>query len=356
MIYLTIFNGLLFMRATMRAALRRRAEIYWPLLVGLFIFSAFRFEVGCDWTGYLHQYNIQLGSNLQNALGRSDPLWWALIELQQLLGLPYPWMNVLSSAIFFFGAHVFARRQPDPVAFLLLIFPVLIINLPMSGIRQGAAIGLMFLAFSAFLDRSLWRFAMWTLGASAFHASAAVFLLLSPFVWGNYSRERLLIGALLAVPGAWLLFGTEDASVAATRYIDTGVDAAGAAFRGAAITLAGMFFLFFLRRLWLRSFPVDYKLAQIGSLIMLMIVLLVPVSTVIADRLGYYLIPIQAMIFARIPFLPIQHDRAVYIAGPYVGLLALFAVWTQTSRLFELCYLPYQNWLFGFPEVVRWSF
>ena len=356
MIYLTIFNGLLLMRATMRAALRRRAEIYWPLLIGLFLFSAFRFEVGCDWSGYLNQYSVQLGSNLQDALDRSDPLWWALIELQQLLGLPYPWMNVLSSAIFFYGAHAFARRQPDPVAFLILIFPFLIINIPMSGIRQGAAIGLMFLAFSAFLDRSLWRFVVWTLGASAFHASAAVFLLLSPFVWGNYSRERLLIGAILAVPGAWLLFGTDDAAIAATRYIDSGVDAAGAAFRGAAITLAGLFFLLFLRRLWLRSFPKDYKLAQIGALIMLMIVFLVPISTVIADRLGYYLIPIQAMIFARIPFLPIQHDRAVYIAAPYVGLFALFAVWTQTSRLFELCYLPYQSWLFGFPEVVRWSF
>lgn len=356
MIYLTIFNSLLLLRATMKAALRRRAQIYWPLLVGLFLFSAFRFEVGCDWTGYLNQHRIQLGSTLQDALSRSDPLWWVLIEVQTRLGLPYPWINVLSSAVFFYGAHVFARRQPDPVAFLILIFPVLIINLPMSGIRQGAAVGLIFLAFSAFVDRSLWRFIIWTLLASAFHASAAVFLLLSPLVWGNYSWQRLLLGGLLAAPGAWFLFGTEDATAAMSRYVDTGVDAFGAAFRGAAIALSGLFFLFFLGRLWLRNFPDDYKLARIGALIMVAVVFVLPFSTVIADRLGYYLIPIQAMVFARIPFLAVQHDRAIYIAAPYIGLFALFAVWTQTSRLFELCYLPYQTWLFGYPEIIRWHF
>lgn len=353
MIYLSLFNVLVFMRAIMDTALRRRAHVYWPLLIGLFLFSAFRFEVGCDWSGYLHQYNVQLRSTLQDAWGRSDPLWWALIEVQQLLGLSYPWMNVLSSAIFFCGAHVFARRQPDPVAFLILIFPVLIINMPMSGIRQGAAIGIMFLAFSAFIDRSLWRFVVWTLLASAFHASAAIFLLLTPFVWGNYSWQRLLLGGFLAIPGAWFLHGSDYAVVAISRYVDTGVDAAGAAFRGAAITLTGIFFIVFLRRLWVRGFPHDYKLAQLGALIMLIVLLVLPFSTVIADRLGYYLIPIQAMIFARIPFLAIQHERPVYIAAPYLGLLALFTVWTQTSDLFRACYLPYQSWLLGLPDIIR---
>ena len=70
------------------------------------------------------------------------------------MGLPLPSFAIsLSSAIFFLGVHVLARRQPDPLGFLVLLFPILIINMPMSGIRQGAAIGLLCIAFVAFIDR-----------------------------------------------------------------------------------------------------------------------------------------------------------------------------------------------------------
>jgi len=42
------------------------------------------------------------------------------------------------------------------------------------------------------------------------------------------------------------------------------------------------------------------------------------ISTVIADRLGYYLVPLQAVIFTGIPFLPLQgKSRQILIAAPY---------------------------------------
>lgn len=356
MIYISLFNVLLLLRWGLQNAVRERRAFYLPLLIGLFLFSAFRFEVGCDWTGYLNQYWVQSRSTLEEALARSDPLWWGLIELQQRMGLSYPWMNVFSSAIFFFGVHVLARRQPDPLAFLVLLFPVLIINLPMSGIRQGAAMGVIFLAFAAFIDRSLWRFVAWIVVAAAFHGSAAIFLLLAPLVWGRYSPARLAMAAILAIPGAFLLVGTGDAEVAMSRYVDTGVDAAGAVFRVGAIGLSGAFFLLLLRGKWARSFPQDFKLAMIGALMMLACLLLLPVSSVIADRLAYYLVPIQAMIFARIPFLPIRTNRTAYAAAPYLGLLLLFVAWTSMSAVFAGCYLPYRTWLFGFPDVMRWTF
>lgn len=73
-----------------------------------------------------------------------------------------------------------ARRQPDPLGFLVLLFPILIINMPMSGIKQGAAIGLICIAFAAFIDKKLFWFTAWTLLASTIHNSAIVFLLLIP--------------------------------------------------------------------------------------------------------------------------------------------------------------------------------
>ena len=265
------------------------------------------------------------------------------------MGLPYPVANIASSAVFFVGIHVLARRQPDPLGFLVLLFPILIINMPMSGIRQGAAIGLLCIAFVAFIDRRPLWFAFWAVVAAGFHSSALIFMLLLPVATGRYTRNRLLLGAILAVPGAFFLATGEEAEVATSRYVGTGIDAAGAAFRVGMLGLSALYFFLFLRKKWLRTWPQDYSLASIGAIGMALAFLLIPVSTVIADRFGYYLIPIQAVIFARIPFLPFRANAALHAALPYLGLLLVFMVWSQLSWHFKQCYIPYQSWIFGFP-------
>ena len=121
------------------------------------------------------------------------------------MGLPYPVANIASSAVFFLGVHVLARRQPDPLGFLVLMFPILIINMPMSAIRQGAAIGLLCIAFVAFSDRRPLWFAFWVVLAAGFHISVLIFMLLLPVATGRYTRNRLLLAAFLAIPGAFAL-------------------------------------------------------------------------------------------------------------------------------------------------------
>lgn len=350
MIYVALFNGLILLRYSVMRKVRLRDQLYLPLLVLMFLFAAFRFEVGCDWSGYLNQFYVYGSHTFLDAVASREPLWVSLFTLQHWLGLPYPWINVFSSIIFFWGVHVLARRQPDSLAFLVLLFPILIVNMPMSGIRQAAAIGMMCMAFSAFIDRSVWRFVTLTLLAASFHSSAVVFLLLTPLVSGSFAWQRLLLAGFLAVPGALVMLTGGAAQEASSRYIDSGVDAAGAIFRVGLLFLTAVFFFLFLRRKWAASFPGDYSLVMIGSLMMLATAALVPVSTVIGDRLGYFLIPIQVLIFARIPFLPLRQNRSVLIALPYLGLLMIFALWTFLSSIFRVCYLPYRTWLFGFPD------
>jgi len=344
MLYVATFGGLLFLRFT------KAQYLYGLVFTALFLFSAFRFEVGCDWTGYWVQYQTQLGTGWERALEDREPLWWLIIELTQRAGLPYPWLNVFSSAIFFGGIHVLARRQPDPLAFLVLLFPILIINAPMSGIRQAAAIGVVCIALCAFIDRRLLRFVLTVAVAAGLHSSAALFLLLVPLVWGGYSKWRLALAIILAAPGAYFLASGDNAELALSRYVDSGADAFGAMYRTGMLFLSGLFFMLFLRRRWLVAFPIDYKLASLGSLMMLGVFPVVLFSTVIADRLGYYFIPLQAMIFARIPYLLRGRSGQIWTAAPYAGLAAVLIVWTMTSQLFQTCYLPYQTWLFGYPE------
>jgi hypothetical protein len=350
MLYVGLTNFLFLLRYALAGRGRARRQIYVVVLFSLFLFSAFRWEVGCDWSGYQYQFQIAQFMSAQTPfLSSNDGLWWWLIARLNISGLAYPWVNVVSSLIFFIGVHVLARRQPDPLAFLILLFPILIINMPMSGIRQGAAIGLICIAFTAFIDRRPLKYSIWLLLAGGFHTSALVFMLLLPLSVGRYSRGRFMLTAILALPGAYILYSSEAAEVASSRYINTGIDAVGAVFRVGILGLSALYFFMFVRRKWMREFPGDYILASIGAIGMALAFFLVPISTVIADRFGYYLIPIQAMIFARLPFLPFRRNAALHSAAPYLGLLLVFAVWSQLSYHFQQCYIPYQTWIFGFP-------
>lgn len=349
MLYIALTNLLFFLRYALAGNGALREQSYFLVLATLFVFSAFRYQVGCDWSGYYYQYLGADNFEWSSVTEIPEPIWWAILGLIQHMGLPYPVTNIISSAIFFLGVHVLARRQPDPLGFLVLLFPILIINLPMSGIRQGAAIGLLCIAFVAFIDRRPLWFAFWVVLAAGLHSSALILILLLPVTTGRYTRNRLMLAAILAIPGALILASGEAAQVAASRYIGTGVDAAGATFRVGLFGLSAVYFFLFVRKKWLQTWPQDYSLVSIGAIGMALVILLVPVSSVIGDRFGYYLIPIQAMIFARLPFLPFRANAAMHSALPYLGLSLVFMTWSQMSLHFDLCYIPYQTWLFGFP-------
>jgi hypothetical protein len=349
MLYVGLTNLLFLLRFALARNGGLRKQIYFPVLATLFVFSAFRYQVGCDWSGYYYEYLEARNFDWSSVTEIREPIWWAILGWIQSMGLPYPVANIASSAVFFLGVHILARRQPDPLGFLVLLFPILIINMPMSGIRQGAAIGVLCIAFAAFIDRRPLWFAFWVVVAAGFHSSALIFMLLLPLATGRYTRNRLLMAAVLAVPGAFFLASGDAAEVATSRYIGTNVDAAGALFRVGMLGLSALYFFLFLRKKWLRTWPRDYSLASIGAIGMALAFLLIPVSTVIGDRFGYYLIPFQAVIFARIPFLPFRANAGLHAALPYLGLLLVFMVWSQLSWHFEQCYIPYQSWIFGFP-------
>ena len=349
MLYVGLTNILFLLRYSLAGRGGARRQIYAVVFFSLFLFSAFRYQVGCDWGGYYVQYADATNFDWSTLTSIREPIWWAILAWINESGLPYPVANVISSAVFFAGVHILARRQPDPPGFLVLLFPILIVNMPMSGIRQGAGIGLMCIAFTAFIDRRPLKYAVWVVLAAGFHASALIFMLLLPVATGRYTRGHLMLAAILALPGAFFLASSEAAEVATSRYIDTDVDAAGAVFRVGILGLSALYFFMFVRRKWMGAFPSDYSLASIGAIGMALAFLLVPISTVIGDRFGYYLIPIQTMIFARLPFLPFRRNAALHSAAPYLGLLLVFTVWTQLSYHFQQCYIPYQTWIFGFP-------
>ena len=353
--YLVILNGLFLLRLIARAD--RTRALYWVVLIGLFLFSAFRFRVGCDWSGYYYNYLKGASLDYAEVLGEREPLWWLIQIAFDRAGIPYPWVNVLTSAIFFVGIHALARRQPDRFGFLVLLFPILIINMPMSAIRQGAAVGLLCLSMLAFIDQRPVRFVAWILLASTFHTSALAFLPLSLLAMGKYTKARIAMTGVLAGPALFLLSQKDAVQSSIDLYADIDREAFGAIFRVGLLAMSGLYFLLMLRKAWTQGFPRDFGLASIGAGLMTTLVLMLPLSSIVSDRFGYYLVPIQTMIFARIPYLRLGPTRGLQVALPYLVLLIVFTFWSLNSSLFQTCFVPYQTWLFGYPEgVIRLPF
>lgn len=324
-----------------------RKIFYYFIIIALFVFSAFRLKVGCDWEGYYNMFSNSMSIDWSSIVFKREFLFWTLSKAMNDLNIPYPFINVITSSIFFIGVHVLAQRQPNPLSFLVLLFPILILNMPMSAIRQAAAIGIICIAFTSLIDRRPIWFTIWVLLATVLHSSAIVFLLLIPFTTGRFNNNRLLISVLLSIPTLFMFAFLESAQTAKSIYIGTNREAYGGIFRLSILALTGFYFFFFLRDKWMKNFKFDYIIVTIGSLSMIMLPFLILLSSIIADRYGYYLIPIQAIIFSRLPYLSFKFNKSVHIILPYILIFLVLFVWTQSSWHFQKCYLPYDSWIFG---------
>jgi EpsG family len=346
MIYLTLYGGLLFGAALSSRQRQLRRLFFFVFTLLLFAFVAFRYEVGCDWSGYASHFEETWNWDASDALQRTEPAYWLLLVQLHKAGLDYPYLNLAMAIPFFWGLVALARRQPDPLAFLVLSFPVLIINMPMSAVRQAAAIGFACLAIIAFQDRKLIRYITMIVAGSLFHASAIVFLALAPFAKLRLTRASILLAVVLALPGAYFLAAGSSAEVYTDRYIGATLDAKGAIYRSAMLAAVGAYFLLARRRRFQERFPREYQIAVISSCIMLGTLALLPLSSVISDRFGYYVTPIQIMIMARLPYLGQTRQQTQLIAAaPYLALGLVLLVLSDNSELFQQCYLPYQTWL-----------
>jgi len=324
-----------------------RSFFYWLSLIGLWIFVAYRFEVGCDWVGYKNIFEIQRYDSFADAMQKREAGYWLANALVQYLDLEYPYINVIAATVFFAGFHALATRQPDRLGFLILSFPVLLINLAMSANRQAMALGVLCYAFNAFVDRRFFRFMFLVALASMFHASAIFFLFLVPFIKREFNKRTVVQSLILALPGAYF-FLSGDLQFYQERYVGAGADAIGGPFRAGLLAITGGLFLWWLKKRWPAGTQTnELTFVLIGSYLMLAVFPIAFISSVIGDRFGYYLTPIQLIILSRIPFLVRGQQATLVSLGPYMAMALVLVVWTQLSTLFQICYVPYQSWLFG---------
>jgi hypothetical protein len=342
-VYLAIYLLLVF-TGTLRQAHGRNPILYFWIAF-LFVFVGTREWTGCDFGGYLIRFYDYRMMSVETALQKPEALFSLLNIAIIELDLDYMWLNIAASFIIFLCFALFARRLEQPVLFMALAFPILIVQLAMSGIRQGIALAFLLLALQAFIDgRKFWT-AIWILIASQFHTTALMFLPLVLIVGRSPSIWVLIAATVLMSPLSIFLAG-ERVDVYQSRYGEGDVESFGAAFRAALVGITAVFFEILHGR-YKQAYPHDYALMRLFSLFSVAVAGLVFVSSIAAHRLGYYVMPVHILMLLRLPRILNPSGRDVILqAMPFLAYGLYIAVWFSMSRHAASCYVPYESYLF----------
>jgi hypothetical protein len=317
-----------------------------PLLVFAGVVTAvligFRYDVGGDWENYQNIFfNIGFLTAFETALV-ADPAYALLNWLSHAIGADIWFVNLICAAIFVWGLVKFCNQQPNPWLALAVAVPYLIIVVAMGYTRQAAAIGLLLVGFAGLHSHSIVRFAVLALVAATFHKTAIAVL---PLVAIGAAQRGIVGAGIIGLVGALGLFIFVDRgmTIIMNTYVEQDYDAQGAMVRVFMNLLPATLFLLFQRRFGMdepeRKLWRNFSFAAFGTLALLFLV----ASTTVADRIAIYLIPLQIVIFSRLPYAFPDRGRpngSIVIAVLSYSALVQYVWLTQAAH--AVYWLPYR--------------
>lgn len=321
----------------------RHARWAWGFVaLSLAIVMGFRHQVGGDWWTYLRQFE-----DLENVFFRDlfdiakDPGYTLLAWLVGQVGGGIHLLNFLCALPLAFGTILLGRRQPWPTLALLAAVPYLLIVVGMGYTRQSAAIGFAMLGLVALGNRRQRVFVVWILVAAAFHKSAVLLLPIAALAATNHRAWTYFWIGIVTCIGAWV-FLSESADTLVHNYVmsDYADESQGAATRVLMNAVPSLLAVIFRRSLF--PDPAERKLWVWMAVISLLCLPLLPVSATGVDRMALYFIPLQLVVFARLPRAVKETRWRTLVV---VGIIAYYAsvqfVWLNFAS-HAFAWLPYR--------------
>lgn len=347
-VYLSIYLVLAF--AAFAARSYRRS---WHLALAagamLALFIGGRYYVGCDFHAYLERFEWAYPKGLHwfRAFERPEGGFHLVNILSRDAGLGFNGVLMTCAVVYAAALVIFSRLAPYPLALLATAFPILVVQLGMSGMRQAMATAFLMMACVAFVRRSPWLTAMWVGIGFLFHQSAIAFLPMAIVARRQVSTKYLILGTVLLAPVAGLLLG-DRMDVYTARYVDQiyGENDAGGAWIRYAAALFPFILFYWKRRIVEVAYPVLYPLLWLFMLVAFALVVVGMVSTVALHRLTFYVLPVSLLaLLCVVECAFTQKSKHIAWLLPF-ALYGLYIVsWFTLSRHSASCYVPYQSWL-----------
>lgn len=260
-----------------------------------------RYQVGADWQSYIGHLFRASYTDFADIPTSGDPGYVFLNWLAARYGFDVWLVNLACACLFAWGLFSFAMVQPRPWLALVVAVPYLVVVVAMGYTRQGVAIGLAMRGLVALGgDKSNAKFVFWVVLAALFHKSA---VLLIPIAALAENRSRVWtfcwIGA--ATIGAYFTLLENSVNSLMSSYVDAQYESGGALIRVLMNAVPALILIAFRNKFLFRLHERGLWLiiALIG-LALVPAVIMSPSSTAV-DRVGLYIIPLQIMVFSRLP-------------------------------------------------------
>jgi len=349
-VYISIY-GLLAMLGASTTARSASGAMLALVALPLVLFMGTRLETGCDFSGYLHRFELLYNdATFFNVIRREEPGFHLLNWLVMELDLGYMWVNILASSIYVYCIFKFSKLSARPILLIALFFPILIVQLGMSGLRQALATGFLMLALVEFVSGNRLKTALYILVGALFHQSVIIMLPLALVAGRQITLSRLLIALVVLGPLAFVILG-ERAEVYNNRYVAQvyGENSSSGALLRYGLAALPFLFLVKYRNKVKSAHPQIFNLMWVFSFICFVMLPLAFLSTVALHRMVYYILPVSSLALISVASVVFaQRDRQMASYFPILLYGSYIVVWFSLSRHANLCYTPYDSYLFGY--------
>jgi hypothetical protein len=346
-IYTAIFGFLSALGLTIKR--QQEAAFLFLSLLFLLFFMGTRYEVGCDFTGYQNRFeNIDPYASPLDVLGRDEMAFVFLEYMTRTSGADFVWLIFLATAIIIGCYWAFLRKVHSPILILALLFPIMMLQLGMSGIRQGIAVGFLLVAMIPFMSgKRLWT-GFWILVGAQFHTSVIILLPIA-FLAGREIDIKRLIAAMLLLPPLAVLIVGDRVELYQDRYIDQiyGDQSSDGAVYRYLLNLVPAIALLIYRNAVRFAYPREFSMLYITAMATVAMAPLTVLSTFALHRLNFYMMPFTIMMaIYLISLIPTRRERMIAMLLPFGAYGGYTILWQSSSFHYDYCYSVYQSYLF----------
>ena len=322
----------------------------WFIILVLLI--GYRHEVGGDWQAYLIAVEKAAEKPiLRYAWFGADQGYSLLNWLGANIGGGIYFVNTVCAALFCWGLFTYCRFQPRPELALMIAVPVLIIVIGMGYTRQAVGIGMGMIALIALQNGRFIRFLVFVILAALFHKTALILLPFGLF-YGFKNRFIIILAILICSCFFFVLLVQEYVDVIIRAYIETQYESSGAAVRIAMNAIPALIFLIWRKRFRLTAKQQNFWTWMSCFALGLVVLMFISPSSTAVDRIGFYWIPLQLMVWSHVPDVFGRRGKRnpfwVYVIAAYSA--SVLFIWLLFSNHSEL-WLPYQF----YPFTLFWS-
>jgi len=274
------------------------------VLIGL------RYKVGGDWFNYIEMQNAIGLLSFEDAISFTDPAYAFLNWLSNRAGVGIWFTNIVCATIFMVGLGRLAGLQPNPPLAILVAVPYFIIVVAMGYTRQAAAIGVICYGLATFPENRIQRLIILVFVAALFHKSAIVIM---PILLIPIFRKNILFAiassAVTIIIVFVLLANSADSLIAG--YIASDLESQGALIRVSMNVIAAIIFIMLRDRFRFTPFVQTYWMTNAVLSIVSLACLGIGVGSTAIDRLALFLIPLQIVVFAHLPYVLSKRNGAL---------------------------------------------